>query len=124
MRDPHFMSVRDLSVEFRTRNGLVQALDKVSLHVNKGEVLGIVGESGSGKSVTAFTVIGLLDAAGRAVNGNAVFDGMPLTGARESDRTAEHRPVCAPAQLFRRWHAGHRAGGDHRLAGLERGSGD
>ena len=64
MKNKHFLSVEDLSVEFRTRNGTVQALDKVSMHVDKGEVLGVVGESGSGKSVTAFTVIGLLDEAG------------------------------------------------------------
>ena len=84
MTDSPFLSVSDLSVEFRTRNGVVRALDDVSLHVDKGEVLGIVGESGSGKSVTAYTVIGLLDAAGRAVNGTASFDGIPLSGAKES----------------------------------------
>lgn len=85
MKNKHFLSVEDLSVEFRTRNGTVQALDKVSMHVDKGEVLGVVGESGSGKSVTAFTVIGLLDEAGRASNGSAYYDGIPLTDAKESD---------------------------------------
>jgi peptide/nickel transport system ATP-binding protein len=84
MATPHFLEVDDLSVEFRTRNGVVRALDDVSLYVDKGEVLGVVGESGSGKSVTAYTVIGLLDAAGRAVGGAASFDGIPLTGAPES----------------------------------------
>jgi peptide/nickel transport system ATP-binding protein len=84
MNAGHFLTVNDLSVEFRTRNGVVRALDEVSLHVGKGEVLGIVGESGSGKSVTAYTVIGLLDAAGRAVGGTASFDGIALTGAKES----------------------------------------
>ncbi len=79
------LSVDDLSVDFRTRNGVVRALDRVSLRVDKGEVLGVVGESGSGKSVTAFTVIGLLDGAGRAVDGSASFDGIPLTGVREAD---------------------------------------
>ncbi|GAB6052732.1 ABC transporter ATP-binding protein [Magnetospira thiophila] len=78
------LSVEALSVEFRTRGGVVRALEEVSLTVKKGEVLGIVGESGSGKSVTAYTVIGLLDRAGRAVGGTASFDGIPLTGARES----------------------------------------
>ena len=84
MTDPHFLDVQDLSVEFRTRNGTVRALDDVSLHVDKGEVLGVVGESGSGKSVTAYTVIGLLDAAGRAVGGAASYDGIALTGAPET----------------------------------------
>ena len=57
-----FLAVDRLSVEFRTRNGRVRALDQVSLQLAKGETLGIVGESGSGKSVTAYTIIGLLDA--------------------------------------------------------------
>jgi peptide/nickel transport system ATP-binding protein len=78
------LAVDALSVEFRTRNGVVPALENVTLRVEKGEVLGIVGESGSGKSVTAYTVIGLLDAAGRAIHGSASFDGGPLTGVAES----------------------------------------
>ncbi len=84
MEHQNFLNVDDLSVEFRTRNGIVQALDKVSMHVDKGEVLGVVGESGSGKSVTAYTVIGLLDEAGYATNGSAFYDGITLTGAKES----------------------------------------
>ncbi len=78
------LTVEKLSVEFRTRNGIVTALNDVSLQVEKGEVLGIVGESGSGKSVTAYTVIGLLDAAGRTANGTASYDGINLTDASET----------------------------------------
>ncbi len=83
MHDHFLLSVDQLSVEFRTRNGVVRALHDVSLQVAKGEVLGVVGESGSGKSVTAYTVLGLLDAAGRVAGGEAHFDGMPLLGAEE-----------------------------------------
>ncbi|MEQ8832312.1 MAG: ABC transporter ATP-binding protein [Alphaproteobacteria bacterium] len=79
------LTVDGLSVEFRTRNGTVRALESVDLTVAKGEVLGIVGESGSGKSVTAYTVIGLLDKAGRPVAGSAEYDGVPLIGTREKD---------------------------------------
>jgi peptide/nickel transport system ATP-binding protein len=79
------LTVDGLSVEFRTRNGTVRALESVDLTVAKGEVLGIVGESGSGKSVTAYTVIGLLDKAGRPVAGSAEYDGVPLIGTRERD---------------------------------------
>jgi peptide/nickel transport system ATP-binding protein len=79
------LAVDNLSVEFRTRNGVVTALHDVSLKVAKGEVLGVVGESGSGKSVTAYTVLGLLDAAGRAAGGSASFDGVTLLGAPERE---------------------------------------
>ena len=79
------LSVDALSVEFRTRHGVVTALHDVSLQVAKGEVLGVVGESGSGKSVTAYTVLGLLDAAGRAAGGGARFDGVTLLGAPEAE---------------------------------------
>ena len=61
MKSRHFLEVDNLSVEFRTRDGIVSALKKISLHIDKGEVMGIVGESGSGKSVTAYSIIGLLN---------------------------------------------------------------
>ncbi|MBE7635261.1 dipeptide ABC transporter ATP-binding protein [Sneathiella sp. P13V-1] len=80
-----FLSVQNLSVAFKTRNGVVDALNNISLDLQKGEVLGIVGESGSGKSVTAYTVMGLLDSAGEVTQGAAVFDGMPLIDAKERD---------------------------------------
>ena len=84
MSSASFLSVKELTVDFKTRNGVVRALDQVSLNVAKGEVLGIVGESGSGKSVTAFTVMGLLDDAGFIANGSAWFDGINLSKATES----------------------------------------
>ncbi|MBE90156.1 MAG: ABC transporter ATP-binding protein [Rhodospirillaceae bacterium] len=79
-----FLDIKQLSVEFQTRNGVVCAIEDVTLQLAKGEVLGIVGESGSGKSVTAYSVIGLLDDAGSPVSGSATFDGIPLTSASES----------------------------------------
>ena len=84
MNPTHFLDIKQLSVEFQTRNGVVRAIEDVTLQLSKGEVLGIVGESGSGKSVTAYSVIGLLDDAGSPVSGSATFDGIPLTGASES----------------------------------------
>jgi peptide/nickel transport system ATP-binding protein len=72
------LSVQDLSVEFRTRSGTVHALDGVSFDLAPGEMLGIVGESGSGKSVTAYSLLGLLDKAARVTSGRALFLGRDL----------------------------------------------
>jgi peptide/nickel transport system ATP-binding protein len=79
------LSVRDLSVEFRTRAGVIQALDRVSFEVARGETVGVVGESGSGKSVTAFALVRILDPAARITGGTAVFGGLDLLAARESE---------------------------------------
>ena len=54
------LSVRDLSVSFATRQGVVQAVDGLSFDVGVKEVLGIVGESGSGKSVAMYSMLGLV----------------------------------------------------------------
>ena len=55
------LSVKNLSVNFRTRSGTVKVLDEITFSLGKGEVLGIVGESGSGKSVLSYALMGLLD---------------------------------------------------------------
>jgi peptide/nickel transport system ATP-binding protein len=55
------LEIDNLSVEFRTRHGVVRALEGVTFSVARGEILGVVGESGSGKSVTAYTVMKLND---------------------------------------------------------------
>src|SRR5258708_9864411 len=77
------LAVEDLSVEFRTRSGTVKVLDHVGFHVDKGETVALVGESGSGKSVTAFAVMGILDAAGRVTSGKAMFGGSDLLAQSE-----------------------------------------
>jgi peptide/nickel transport system ATP-binding protein len=78
------LSVEDLSVEFRTRDGVVRALDSVSFTVGRGETVGVVGESGSGKSVTALAVLGILHPAARVTSGRAVFGGLDLLSASET----------------------------------------
>jgi peptide/nickel transport system ATP-binding protein len=75
------LSVEGLSVEFRTRSGIVRALDNVSFSVGKGETIALVGESGSGKSVTAYAVMGLLDPAGRVSAGRAMLGSLDLLAA-------------------------------------------
>lgn len=72
------LSVQDLGVEFRTRSGTVHALEGVSFEIMPGEMLGVVGESGSGKSVTAYSLLGLLDRAARVTSGRAMFGGQDL----------------------------------------------
>jgi peptide/nickel transport system ATP-binding protein len=75
------LSVEGLCVEFRTRSGIVRALDHVSFSVGKGETIALVGESGSGKSVTAYAVMGILDPAGRVTAGRATFGDLDLLSA-------------------------------------------
>jgi peptide/nickel transport system ATP-binding protein len=75
------LAVEDLAVEFRTRAGVVKALENVSFRVGKGETLALVGESGSGKSVTAYAVMGILDPAGRVTAGRAMLGGLDLLAA-------------------------------------------
>ena len=75
------LRVEDLSVEFRTRWGIVRALENVSFSVGKGETIALVGESGSGKSVSAYAVMRILDPAGRVTNGRALMGDIDLLTA-------------------------------------------
>lgn len=79
------LDVRDLTVEFATRNGIVRAIDSVSLSVKKGEILGVVGESGSGKSVTSYAVMRILDRAGNILEGETLYSGMDLAHMPEAE---------------------------------------
>jgi oligopeptide transport system ATP-binding protein len=73
------LSVRDLSVSFRTPRGKVRAVDSVSFDVAAGETVAIVGESGSGKSVTALSIMRLIpDPPGRIEGGEVLFEGRDL----------------------------------------------
>lgn len=82
MTDQPFLEINALKVHFPVHGGIfkkkqtgsVQAVDGVSLHVNKGEILGLVGESGCGKTTLARTILGLQE----PTSGNIVLDGIPL----------------------------------------------
>jgi oligopeptide/dipeptide ABC transporter ATP-binding protein len=74
----HLLEVRNLQTQFPTRAGLVRAVDGVSFHLDKGELLGLVGESGCGKSITALSIMRLIASPGRIVSGEILFDGKDL----------------------------------------------
>ncbi|MFF9181370.1 ABC transporter ATP-binding protein [Streptomyces misionensis] len=81
------LEVRDLQVEFRTRDGVARAVDGVSYAVDAGQTLAVLGESGSGKSVTAQAVMGILDTPpGRITGGEILFQGRDLLGLGEEER--------------------------------------
>lgn len=81
------LDVRDLRVEFRTRDGVSRAVNGVSYTVDAGETLAMLGESGSGKSVTAQAVMGILDMPpGRITGGEILFRGRDLLRMKEEER--------------------------------------
>jgi peptide/nickel transport system ATP-binding protein len=75
MNDTPLLELDHLSVAFRSRKGLVTALDDVSLTIGRSEILGVVGESGAGKSLTGAAVIGLLPGSGHITGGEIRLDG-------------------------------------------------
>jgi oligopeptide transport system ATP-binding protein len=72
------LEVEDLTTRFYTSGGVVGAVEKLSLHVNDGEAVGIVGESGSGKSVTALSLLRLVPMPGRIASGRIKLRGVDL----------------------------------------------
>jgi peptide/nickel transport system ATP-binding protein len=79
------LDIKDLTVEFSTRRGIVRAVKNVDLSVAKGETVGIVGESGSGKSVTSYAVMRILDRAGRIAEGSVMFTGVDVRAADDKE---------------------------------------
>ncbi len=85
----HVLEVRDLVTEFRTRSGVVRAVDGVSFEVPQRSTLGIVGESGSGKSVTALSIMRLVAGpAGRIAGGSIAYAGRELLALPEVEMRA------------------------------------
>jgi peptide/nickel transport system ATP-binding protein len=78
------LDIKDLTVEFSTRRGIVKAVQHINIQVAKGETLAIVGESGSGKSVTSFAVMRILDRAGRIAEGSVMFSGVDVRAADDT----------------------------------------
>jgi peptide/nickel transport system ATP-binding protein len=87
MTSGHLLELRDLAVEFHTRDGVAHVLNGVSFHVDPGETLAILGESGSGKSVTAQAIMGILDMPPAAIAGGQIwFHGRDLLTMTPEER--------------------------------------
>ena len=92
------LEIEDLHTVFPTRDGVVQAVNGVSFELKAGETLGIVGESGCGKSVTALSIMRLLQPPGRIVKGSIRFNGRELTSL--SDREIQQVRGAEIAMIF------------------------
>jgi peptide/nickel transport system ATP-binding protein len=82
------LRVCNLSIGINTPEGEHLAVDDISLHVKRGEILGIVGESGCGKSLTALSIAGLLPEGVAVTGGSILFDGMELNGLKKDELRA------------------------------------
>ena len=77
------LEVKNLHTYFKTRKGIVKAVNDVSYTLDEKRTIGIVGESGSGKSVSAMSILKLLDSNGYIASGEVLFEGMDLTKLSE-----------------------------------------
>jgi len=80
-----YLSVNNLSVQFPTEDGLVHAVEGVTMSVERGKTLAVVGESGSGKSVTALAIMGLLNRKSAKVTGEVWIDGQEMVGLSDGE---------------------------------------
>jgi oligopeptide/dipeptide ABC transporter ATP-binding protein len=82
---PNILEVKSLKTYFYTEDGVVKAVDGVDFYVKRGEVLGLVGESGCGKSVTSLSIMRLIGAPGKVLEGSITFDDKDLLALPESE---------------------------------------
>src|SRR5262245_5312595 len=85
LRMPPLLAVKDVHVEFVTRDGIVQAVNGVSFTLERGKVLAILGESGSGKSVTMRSLVRLLPTTRTRVTGEILLKGRNLYQLSETE---------------------------------------
>ncbi|HID93681.1 MAG TPA: ABC transporter ATP-binding protein, partial [bacterium (Candidatus Stahlbacteria)] len=79
------LSIRNLRTYFFTEDGVVKAVDGISLEIGKREAVGLVGESGCGKTVTALSIMRLVPPPGRIVGGEILFKGEDLLKKSEDE---------------------------------------
>lgn len=81
----NILEVKNLHTYFFTNKGTVKAVQGVDFTIEAGKTLGIVGESGSGKSVSAFSILDILEYPGKIVDGEIIFDGRNLVDIDKSE---------------------------------------
>ena len=89
----NILSVKDLRTSFSTDNGEVMAVNGISFDLDRGKILGIVGESGSGKSVTAYSIMRILESNGSLKGGQVLYKGDDITKFTEK-QMREFRGKC------------------------------
>ena len=94
------LQIKDLEVRYATRAGLVKAVDRVDLEVQRGETLGLVGESGCGKSTLGFSILRLIREPGEIVGGQILFYGEDLLQKTEQEMICP--PTISPGSRMRR----------------------
>ena len=95
------LSVRDLKTYFSQDEGTVKAVDGVSFDLYPGGTLGIVGESGCGKSVTARSILGIVDRPGRIVDGQIQFRRRSANGRTDADRIVDLAKLAVDGEEMR-----------------------
>jgi oligopeptide/dipeptide ABC transporter ATP-binding protein len=81
----NLLTIEDLRTYFYTEDGIVKAVDGVDLQILSGSIVGLVGESGSGKSVTALSIVRLIERPGRIVSGRVMLDGRDLLALSQDE---------------------------------------
>jgi oligopeptide/dipeptide ABC transporter ATP-binding protein len=97
-RNARLLEIHNLVTHFHTEDGVVRAVDGNSLHLDERETLGIVGESGSGKTVTALSIMGLIENPGRIEDGSILFYGEELL--HKTRREMQAVRGCQIAMVF------------------------
>lgn len=94
----NLLEVNNLHTVFSTKAGDIVAVNDVSLQLKEGEILGLVGESGSGKSVTGFSLMRLVDAPGKIIQGEVLFRGQNILDV--SEKSMRHLRGNRIAMIF------------------------
>lgn len=79
------LDVKDLRTHFFTAKGVIKAVDGIDFHLNEGKTLGVVGESGCGKSITAMSILKLIEDPGKIVTGSMMYEGRDIVALGEKE---------------------------------------